>query len=77
MYLRSGLEPLYISLESRFLSLGSWEAGRCIPLEPRFLRPGKLGGWEVYTFRAMIPEAWEAGKLAGRLGGWKAGWLAE
>ena len=59
-----------------------------VPLEPRFLRPGRLGrlgGWEadvkvpivvfgipIYTFRATIPDAWDAG----RLGAWLAGWLA-
>ena len=38
-----------------------------IPLEPRFLRPGRLGGWEA---------GWEAGWLAGRLAGSELTYLA-
>ena len=63
--------------------MDGWEAGRLagcqltylasrseplyIALEPRFLRPGRLGGWEA---------GWEAGWLAGRLAGSELTYLA-
>ena len=55
--------------------LGGWEAGW-----PAVKVPTGAFGPPIYSFRAMIPEAWEAweaGRLGGWLGGWEGGWEAD